>query len=81
MEILLREMKIKIPECIHKRHRWHRFGYLKENPGVVGIGGSAIMTQEQCIHCGMVRRKVEGDCNVYGNRNHGWRYSEPDEEI
>jgi len=68
---------MKTPKCTDStRHSWRRFGYLKENPGVVGIGGSAIMIQEECRHCDMVRSKVTGDCNEFGNRNHGWLYKD-----
>jgi hypothetical protein len=67
---------MKVPKCDKTRHAWRPKGGCKENPGYWGIGGSAVVYTEQCRHCGMSRTKVFGDINRYGNRNHGFRYTE-----
>jgi hypothetical protein len=68
---------MKVPKCdAGGRHSWKPVGGCKENPGYWGIGGSAVVYTEQCRHCGMSRTKVFGDINRYGNRNHGFRYTE-----
>ncbi len=72
---------MKTPKCIMTRHSWYRQGGCRENPGVWGIGGAAIQISETCRHCGLGRSKIVGDVNECGNRNHGWRYEEPIEEI
>ena len=64
------------PKCTQTRHSWKPNGGCKENPGYMGIGGAAICYSEICKYCEMIRQKVFGDVNRYGNRNHGFRYLE-----
>ena len=56
-----------------KRHKWKDFGGIKENPGIMGIGGAAICHSQKCEKCDTVRQRVFGDVNKCGNRNHGWK--------
>lgn len=70
-------MATSFPTCHpNGHHRWGRIGGCQENPGFVGIGGSAIRETQRCSRCGMTRRRVFGDVNACGNRNHGWRYTD-----
>ena len=67
-------MKTKTPPCESgKRHRWKPCGGLAENPGIMGIGGTAIQETLRCARCEMLKTRIFGDINEYGNRNHGWR--------
>ena len=69
---------MKTPKCnVRTRHHWQPVGGCRENPGYMGIGGAAISYVERCSHCGVERSKVFGDLNERGNRNHGWRYTDP----
>lgn len=59
-----------------KRHTWKDFGGIKENPGIMGIGGAAIRHSQICKKCNVTRSRVFGDVNQCGNRNHGWKIAE-----
>lgn len=64
------------PKCTAARHQWHsQQTGCRENPGVWGVGGSAIWIGEECTHCGIRRHKIIGDVDT-PSRNHGWRYGE-----
>lgn len=55
------------------RHAWTAApGGCKENPGVWGIGGAAILFRHVCSRCGAERESVVGDVDS-PSRNHGWR--------
>lgn len=58
------------------RHSWVATfaveGGLRENPGVWGIGGSAIALREHCAKCGLKRRRIIGDVDR-PSRNTGWQ--------
>lgn len=67
---------MKTPTCsVAKRHSWKPVGGCRENPGYMGIGGTAICYSETCVHCHVNRSKVFGDININGNRNCGFRYN------
>ena len=70
------------PDCVHE---WTSEGHggCEENPGVYGIGGSAVSIVSHCAHCGVGRREVTGCTNPVGvgNRDGVWYYPpEPDED-
>ncbi len=66
---------MKTPTCTSKRHSWQPIGGCRENPGYVGLGGTALSYTERCRHCGLQRRRVVGDLNPSGTLNHRWRYA------
>lgn len=53
------------PPCsCDEGHLWRRrLTGCKENPGVHGIDGGAIITVEICLHCGIMKKEISGDCN------------------
>lgn len=59
------------PKCTEaEAHEWVAGpGGCDENPGVFGIGGSAILGVETCRHCGIERHTVSGDSNPIGAGN------------
>lgn len=63
-----------MPKCTHDNHKWVAAGGVKENPGYMGIGGTAIMYAEVCDYCKTERSRIFGDVSPSGNRNRGWKY-------